>query len=273
MAYGWMQGKCTFARPNEKECDMTVESDTDLEGLKRIGEIVANALQTMIRAAQPGMTTRALDDIGTAFLAEHGARSAPRITYNFPGTTCISVNEDLAHGIPGDKVLKSGDLVNIDVSAELDGYFGDTGASFVLGGAKGKMEDLCVATREARDAGIQAAVAGRRINEIGKAIEKVARKRKYAIIENLGSHGVGRKLHEEPEGVASFFDPSDTRVLHEGLVMTVEPFLTTGPTQVVEGADGWTLSIPRKHRGAQFEHSIVVTRGAPLILTLPSIRM
>lgn len=249
---------------------MTIENSDDLEALRRIGEIVANTLRLMTQSAQAGMTTLELDEIGAAHLARSGARSAPRVCYGFPGATCISVNEELAHGIPSARILQEGDLVNVDVSAELDGYFGDTGASFIIGTPRAALVDLCEATREARDAGIAAAVAGQRVSAIGKAIEKVARRKKYAVIENLGSHGVGRSLHEDPDGIPSVFDPHDKRMLHEGLVITVEPFLTTGPHLVSQLDDGWTLAVPKRHRGAQFEHTIVVTNGKPLILTLPT---
>lgn len=249
---------------------MTIEHAYELEGLQRIGEIVANTLEYMKSRARPGMTTRELDDLGRIFLEGHGARSAPRITYGFPGTTCISVNNEIAHGIPSERKFQTGDLVNIDVSAELDGYFGDTGGSFVLGHGRPSLLRLCEATREARDAGIAASVAGRKVSDIGKAVEKIARKQGLGIIRNLGSHGVGRALHEEPTFIASYFDARDTRLLHKGLVITVEPFLSTGASSCDESDDGWTLFVKPQHRAAQFEHSIVVTEGKPIILTLPT---
>ncbi|MCA2959339.1 MAG: type I methionyl aminopeptidase [Silvanigrellales bacterium] len=246
---------------------MSIGDEHDIEALRRIGAIVASALEHMRREARPGMTTRELDLLGEAFLMRHGARSAPKLTYNFPGTTCISVNHEVAHGIPGERVLREGDLVNIDVSAEKDGYFGDTGASFVLCASRPNLERLLQATREARDAGIAAARHGARLSDIGKAVEKVARKHGYVVIRNLGSHGVGRALHEEPKHIPNHFDPSERRILSKGMVITIEPFLTTGPDTAKDAGDGWTLQLPRSHRGAQFEHTIVITEDAPLVMT------
>ena len=249
---------------------MILETKDDLEKLKHIGSIVADTLAYMKKKACVGMTTKELDDIGGEYLKQHRARSAPILTYNFPGYTCISVNHHIAHGIPSEKILKSGDLVNIDVSAELDGYFADTGGSFLLDSDKPFYEKLCTATIEAMYAGISAAQHGAKISAIGKAIEKIARKHKFSIIENLGSHGVGRALHEEPKYIPSIFDAKDQRILKKGMVITVEPFLATGDKYANQEDDGWTLSVRTKHRAAQFEHTIVITEEEPIILTQPS---
>ena len=154
---------------------MTIETQQDIVALKIIGKIVADTLKLMMKEAKPGMTTLELDEIGRAYLEKFNAKSAPKYTYNFPGTTCISINEDIAHGIPNDYVIKDGDLINIDVSAELDGYFADTGGSFVLGKSTDIQKKVMKATREALNAAIAAATAGAPLNLIGKAIEKVAR--------------------------------------------------------------------------------------------------
>jgi methionyl aminopeptidase len=213
------------------------------------------------------MTTLELDNIGRAYLEKFNAKSAPKYTYNFPGTTCISINEDVAHGIPGTKILNDGDLINIDVSAELDGYFADTGGSFVLGKSNEVQKKVMKATREALNAAIAVATAGAPLNLIGKAIEKVARKHRLKIIENLGSHGVGRSLHEEPTFIAPYFDPNDRRILKEGQVITIEPFLSTVTTWVEESSDGWTLFGEKGNVAAQYEHSMIITKNRPIILT------
>src|SRR4051812_30226247 len=176
---------------------MSINSEKDLAALRKIGRIVARCLQHMQSKLEPGITTRELDEIGGKFLEAHGARSAPRITYNFPGNTCISVNEEAAHGIPGSRILKAGDLVNIDVSAELDGYFADTGGSAILPPEKKLHVRLCAAARRALECAMQEARAGARINRIGYAIESEAIRNGFTVIENIGSHGVGRALHEE----------------------------------------------------------------------------
>jgi methionyl aminopeptidase len=246
---------------------MTIETQNDVEKLKVIGKIVADTLKLMIREAKAGMTTLELDKIGEAHLEKFNAKSAPKYTYNFPGITCISVNEDIAHGIPGDQVLKEGDIINIDVSAELDGYFADTGGSFVLGKSNDVQKKVMTATREALNSAIAVAQAGKPINLIGKAIEKVARKYNLKIIENLGSHGVGRALHEEPEFIAPYFDPNDHRLLKEGQVITIEPFLSTKTKWVEEANDGWTLFTEKGSVSAQYEHSMIITKSRPIILT------
>lgn len=246
---------------------MTIETQQDIVALKIIGKIVADTLKLMMKEAKAGMTTLELDEIGRAYLEKFNAKSAPKYTYNFPGTTCISINEDIAHGIPGDYVIKDGDLINIDVSAELDGYFADTGGSFVLGKSTDIQKKVMKATREALNAAIAAATAGAPLNLIGKAIEKVARKHNLKIIENLGSHGVGRALHEEPKFIAPYYDRSDRRILKEGQVITIEPFLSTHTTEVEEGADGWTLSGEKGNVAAQYEHTMIITKHRPIILT------
>lgn len=246
---------------------MTIETQNDIVKLQIIGKIVADTLKLMINEAKVGMTTLDLDRIGTAYLEKFNAKSAPKLMYNFPGTTCISLNEDIAHGIPGDKVLKEGDIINIDVSAELDGYFADTGGSFVLGKSSDVQKKVMRATREALNSAIAVASAGKPINLIGKAIEKVAKKYNLKIIENLGSHGVGRSLHEDPTFIAPYFDSNDRRILKAGQVITIEPFLSTKTKWVEEARDGWTLFTEPGSVSAQYEHSMIITNHRPIILT------
>lgn len=247
---------------------MTIEHQSELDGLRRVGTLVASILTSMREAAVPGVRSRDLDAFGAEQMRVAGARSAPQLTYGFPGATCISIDRVVAHGIPDSTVLREGDLVNIDVSAELEGYFADTGASFVVGQASPAQQRLLDATREARDAAIDQLRADGRLNSIGRTIETVASRRGFRVIRNLGSHGVGRALHEEPGQIPGHYVPGDTRRLHEGLVITVEPFLSTHCSQADEAADGWSLTCRRGH-GAQFEHTVVVTSGAPIVLTQP----
>lgn len=249
---------------------MSIESEADLIALKKIGRIVANCLQAMGKALEPGMTTLELDGIGAKYLELHGARSAPQLTYNFPGTTCISVNEEAAHGIPGSKILRASDLVNIDVSAELGGYFADTGGSFIIPPESDLKKNLCLATRRALKLAMKEASAGKLLSGIGRAIESEARRNHLTVIENLGSHGVGRALHEEPKFIPSYFDPKDKRVLKKNQVITIEPFLSTGAREVFDTGDGWTLATHKRHLTAQYEHTLVITDGQPLIMTLPA---
>jgi methionyl aminopeptidase len=246
---------------------MTIETQADVDGLRRVGAIVSTVLRTMLDKMEPGMTTAELDDVGGRMLSSFGARSAPQVTYQFPGATCISINEEAAHGIPGARRIQPGDLVNVDVSAELDGYFADTGGTRAVPPSTPVTTRLCHATRMALDAALGQARAGNRINQIGKAIERVAKAHGFKTIKNLAGHGVGRSLHEAPEGIVSYYDPRDTRVLQAGTVIAIEPFLSTKSTIVKELSDGWTLAGARGNLSAQFEHTLIVTRGAPIVVT------
>lgn len=247
---------------------MTIETQADVEALKSIGKIVAETLKLMMSEAKAGMTTKELDEIGKKYLELHHAKSAPKYCYNFPGTTCISINEDIAHGIPNNYVIKNGDMINIDVSAELNGYFADTGSSFVVGNNPNKEQQTVLkATKEALQSAMKVATAGASLNLIGREIERVAKKYNLKIIENLGSHGVGRALHEEPGFIAPFFDPKDKRKLKLGQVITIEPFLSTRSSLAVECRDGWTLTTDKGNFAAQFEHSMIITKKYPIILT------
>ncbi len=246
---------------------MTIESRDDIEGLQRVGAIVSSVLARMLDSLEPGMTTAELDALGERWLAEAGARSAPRLTYGFPGATCISINEEAAHGIPGARVIRPGDLVNVDVSAEFDGYFADTGGTRAVPPVSPIQQRLCHATRSALDHAMRQVRDGAPLNAIGRAIEQTARAHRFRIIRNLASHGVGRALHEEPTEIAGYFEPHDRRVLREGMVITIEPFLSTKSTVVEEAGDGWTLVGARGNLSAQYEHTMIVTRGAPIVVT------
>ena len=247
---------------------MPIGSDEQLEQLRHVGRVVAAALRTMAAAVEPGMTTRELDKLGRQLLSRAGARSAPESRYQFPGATCISVVPAIAHGIPDDQVMKAGDLVNIDVSAEIDGYFADTGASVGVPPISAKTAQLCRDGKRALWTGIRAVKSGGRLNEIGKAIQEFADRNKYTLIRNLASHGVGRALHEEPSDIPTWYEPRETRRIHEGLVFTIEPFLSTGAREAVGGHDEWTLFAADGQPTVQFEHTVVATRRGPVVLTL-----
>ena len=246
---------------------MSITGEDDVEGLVRAGAAVAAARAAMGAQVAPGISTGELDAIGREVLRKHGARSAPQLAYDFPGTTCISVNDALAHGIPSARtVLCEGDLVNIDVSAELDGYWADSGASFPVGQVSAKARALLAATRQALADGMAEARAGRPVRNIGRAVERRARRSGFRVVRNICGHGVGRHVHEPPQ-IPNTFDPRDRTLLHEGLVITIEPFLTTSATTVIEDDDGWTLRTSDGSLGAQFEHTFIVMRGEPIVLT------
>lgn len=249
---------------------MTITDEAEFDALKEIGRIVANTLEAMGAAIEPGMTTRELDEIGRKLLEQAGAQSAPEMLYNFPGATCISINEEVAHGIPGDRIIAAGDLINIDVSAAKDGFYGDTGASFAVPPVEKNVVRLLRDGKRALWTGIRQVGAGRPLRAIGESIGDFARRNRYTLVTNLASHGIGRALHEEPDHISTWIDEREIRTMNEGLVFTIEPFLSLGAVHATSsGEDTWTLlSVPRALT-VQFEHTIVATRNGPVILTLP----
>ncbi len=253
---------------------MTISREDELDALKRIGLIVARTLRAMQDAARPSMTTGDLDAIGAAMLDRDGARSAPRITYDFPGATCISVFPAIAHGIPGDQTLRAGQLVNIDVSAEKDGFFADTGASFIVPGAATEdaaLAGLCRNGERALWAGIHEVRAGAPLGAPGRAIQRFADRGGYTLIRNLASHGVGGALHEEPKEIPTWRDAGERRRIHDGMVFTLEPFLSLGAHLAVDGPDeddNWTLYANRPAFTVQYEHTMVATPRGAVITTL-----
>ncbi len=251
---------------------MTVESQDDIDGIMNAGRVVAHVRDAMLNAIEPGMTTAELDELGGELLDRFGAKSAPRVMYDFPGATCISINEEAAHGIPGARIIQAGDIVNVDVSAELDGYFADTGGTIVVPPVTSAKARLCHATQLALKHALAEARAGAPINRIGKAIQRTAKSHGFKVIKNLAGHGVGRSLHEEPGDIVSYHDRRDKRRLQLGQVIAIEPFLSTKSTYVTEAEDGWTLVGHPANLSAQYEHTLIVTKGAPIVATLSEVR-
>jgi methionyl aminopeptidase len=220
----------------------------------------------MRRHVSPGMTTAALDEIATAFARASGARSAPRMTYDFPGFTCISVNEEIVHGIPGPRVIRAGDVVKLDVTLELDGFMADSAVTVLVPPATAEAQRLHRAARVAFQRGLAAARIGRSLRVVGAAIERAARCEGAAVLRELAGHGIGRRLHEDPE-VPNWGDPLATTELREGMVFALEPMLTSVPTRVVKARDGWTLRTHNHAIAVHYEHTIMVRRGEALVLT------
>ena len=247
---------------------MIIKTQEELDAMREIGHICALTLKTMIDALEPGITTRELDEIGAAVFRQYGAESAPMACYNFPGYNCISVNDEVAHGIPGDRIIQAGDVVNIDVSAVKNGYFSDNAASIALPPvlkATQKLLDVC---KSARNKAIASAIAGQPLNIIGRTVEKEAHRHGLKTIVNLCGHGVGHTLHDEPDSVYNYYERRDTRKLVNGLVIAIEPFICAEDSYVEEMQDGWTLKTPHRSQVVQCEHTIMVREGKPpLILT------
>lgn len=248
---------------------MVVKTDEELLGIQKVSEAVALTLKKMRAYVQIGMSTKDIDEYGRDLLESLGAKSAPFVTYDFPGYSCISVNKEFAHGIPSEKViLKNGDIINIDVSAELDGFWSDNGCSFILGEDIQGLQHLVDTSQEILTDAVALISGGVRISDIGKLIETKARKAGYTVIRDLGGHGVGRSLHEEPDAIMNYYDRYDkSRRFRKDSVVAIETFISTLSTNIETSSDGWAFSGSKGGFVAQHEHTILITSGKPIILT------
>jgi len=246
---------------------MSITSESELMAMKKVSDVVAYTLKEMRNFAKPGMTTKELDEFGARILKSFGAKSAPYQTYKFPGWTCISVDNEFCHGIPSNRILKDGDLINIDVSAELEGYWSDNGGSFVLGQDINNHQGLVNASKKILEKAIANIKGGIRISEIGNIIETEAKKRGFKVIKNLTGHGIGRSLHEEPSEIANYKDRFNLKRFKKNSVVAVETFISTTSTYAEALNDGWTMVGNKGGFMAQHEHTIIVTDGQPIILT------
>jgi methionyl aminopeptidase len=245
---------------------MSIESPADLDGLREVGRITRLALDAIEKDIRVGVSTADLDRVGAAVFAERGARSAPALVYGFPGNVLISVNEEVVHGVPGPRRLKRGDLVKLDVTVEKNGYVADAARSVVVGPGSDTSQRLVACVRAAFRAALTVARAGTRVNEIGRAVEGEVGRHGFTVVRGLTGHGVGRTIHEEPS-VPNHYDPWQRDVLTEGLVLTIEPMITAGSADTTQDDNGWTIRTRDGSLAAHYEHTIVITRKDPLILT------
>jgi len=247
---------------------MIAKTEEDFNGLREIGRICGAIRDELVQSTKPGMTTKEIDDIAKVLFEKAGAQSAPKGEYDFPGYTCISVNEEVAHGIPGERIIQEGDLVNIDVSGSKNGYFADTGISFVVGKGDIILQKICDLAKEAFDAGLEKAKPGAKTSVLGKAVHKVAKRHGLTVIKNLTGHGVGRAIHEAPDYIFNYFSRWDDEILKEGMVISFEPFISTLEEEVFQTEDDdWTF-LTDESFVAQYEHTIIVTKEGPIITTL-----
>jgi methionyl aminopeptidase len=247
---------------------MSITSKSELLGIQKVSGVVSTILRKMREYAAPGMSTMELDQYGGQLLNAQNAKSAPRVTYGFPGWTCISLNNEIAHGIPSErKILREGDLINIDVSAELDGYWSDNGGSFVLGKDVHHFNPLVNTSKRILREAIQKIKGGVRISEVGMFIEKEAKRSGFKVIRNLVGHGVGKGLHEDPKEIPCYHDPLNLKRFKKNSVVAIETFISTKATYAYTNNDGWTLTTRDGSFVAQHEHTILVTDSQPVILT------
>jgi methionyl aminopeptidase len=247
---------------------MSIETQEDLAGIREISEIVGTVLKKMREYAQIGMSTYELDQYGGKLLSELGARAAPKLAYGFPGYACICVNHEIAHGIPSkNTILKNGDLVNVDVSAEKNGFWADNGGSFILGEDLHGHTKLVETSKQILQKALKNIKGGVRIADIGRLIETESKKSGFRVIKNLVGHGVGRSLHEEPKEIPNFFDRNLKARFRKNSVVAVETFISTKTSLALEKGDGWTYISKDGSYVAQHEHTIIITDAEPIILT------
>jgi len=246
---------------------MSIDDESDLQGLRATGRIVRAALEAMRDAVAPGVTTAELDAVGARVMREHGARSAPQLVYQFPGVNCISVNDEVVHGIPSAKRrLAEGDLVKLDATFEKDGYMADAAITVPVGHVSLRARALVACSERAFQCALREVRPGRRLRDIGIAVEREVRRDGFSVVQALQGHGIGRTIHEEPM-VPNWDDPASTGVLTEGLVITVEPIIAMGAGDAFEAGDGWTIRTADGSLAAHHEHTLVVTRDGPVLLT------
>jgi methionyl aminopeptidase len=245
---------------------MSITGPEELEALRAAGAVVRRVLEAMKRQVRAGITTGQLDAVGAQVIEENGARSAPAMVYKFPGSNCISLNEEAVHGIPGDRPLREGDLLKLDVTVEKDGFMADAAESVAVGTVSEEAERLIACSRRAFEKAMLVARAGFRICEIGRAVEREVRRAGFSVIRELGGHGIGRTIHEEPR-IPNYADPHAQQILTEGMVITVEPIIAAGSGRTLLAADGWTMKTADRRPTAHYEHTIVIRKGAPMVLT------
>ncbi|HTX36824.1 MAG TPA: type I methionyl aminopeptidase [Bryobacteraceae bacterium] len=245
---------------------MSIRNRNDFERLRAIGRIVRLALDRTAAAVRPGITTAELNAIGARVLAEEGAEPAPPKVYGFPAALCISVNDEAIHGIPGSRAVQVGDLVKLDLVAEKDGYYADAAVTVAAGETGVTARALARCAESAFRLAAKTARAGNRVYEIGRAVEQEAHRCGFQVMRELCGHGVGRTIHEPPS-VPNYHDPRFRSRLTEGLVITIEPILAAGSGRGVLQHDRWTICTADGSLSAHYEHTVVITAGAPILLT------
>ena len=243
-----------------------LKTKTEFEAMRRAGKIVAALLALMEKEVRPGVTTKALDETAERFICSQGAEPAFKGYHGYPASICASVNEEVVHGIPGNRLLQEGDIVGIDVGVKIGGFYSDAARTFPVGRVDEKSLKLIEVTREAMRRGIEKAVEGNRLSDISHAVQEYAEQNGYGVVRKYTGHGIGRSLHEEPQ-VPNFGRPNQGPKLVEGMALAIEPMLNVGTHDVEELSDGWTVVTKDGKRSAHFEQSIVVGKDRAEVLT------
>src|SRR5579864_6251766 len=245
---------------------MSINEPGEMAGMRTAGEVVRCMLDAMKAQVRPGITTAELDEVGANVMREQGAQSAPALVYGFPGVSCISLNDEAVHGIPGNRALQPGDLVKLDVTIEKNGFMADAAVTVPVGEVSEERQRLIECAERAFAKAMLVARAGFRVSEIGRAVDREVRRSGFSVIRDLGGHGIGRTIHEEPR-VPNYAAPGASQILTEGLVITVEPIIAAGSGKSVVARDGWTIRTADGKPSAHYEHTLVITKGQPMLLT------
>jgi len=245
---------------------VSIDGPEEMEGMRAAGWVVRRVIDAMMEKVRPGVTTKELDEVGAAVMREHGAQSAPALVYNFPGANCISLNEEAVHGIPSDRQVQEGDLLKLDVTVEKNGFMADAAVTVAVGQVSDSNQELIACAERAFQKAMLVARAGFRVSDIGRAVEKEVRRSGFSVIRDLGGHGIGRTIHEDPR-VPNYADPAANQILTEGLVITVEPIIAAGSGRAMVAKDGWTVLTADHRPSAHYEHTLVITKRAPILLT------
>lgn len=239
----------------------------EIEIMRKAGRVVSQTLDEVGRHLRPGITTAALDKLADEFLNDHGAIPAFKNYQGYPAATCISVNDEVVHGIPGKRVLKEGDVVSVDIGSIVENYYGDSARTFAIGEIDAEKSRLLKVTYESLLAGIDKARPGNKLGVLSSAVQKVAEEQGFGVVRQLVGHGIGRKMHEEPQ-VPNYGRPSDGPLLKAGMVLAIEPMINLGTPEVKTLPDGWTIVTADGQCSAHFEHTVAITENGPEILTL-----
>lgn len=247
--------------------NVEIYSGNDLEALRRAGRVAAETLQTVASRVRPGISTLLIDEWVRQDTAARGARPSQLGYHGFPASVCVSKNDVVCHGIPSpDIVLCDGDIVNIDVTSELDGFHGDTSTMVLVGNPSEEARQLVAVADRCRQAGISEVRPGARLGDVAHAIMEVARNAGCSVVEQFGGHGIGRRMHQDPH-VSYIGRPGRGFRLREGMALTIEPMINAGGPDVVTSSDGWTVQTADGALSAQFEHTVLVVQGGAEVLT------
>jgi methionyl aminopeptidase len=245
------------------------KSTAEIETMARAGSVVAETIALIGEHVRPGATTKELDTLAEDFIRSHGGIPTFKGYRGYPASVCLSPNDMVVHGIPGEYALREGDLLSADVGVTLDGFVADSAYTFAVGAITDEGERLLDACRAALDAGIEQAMAGNRVGDISAAVQEAAESRGFSVIRSLVGHGVGRQMHEEPQ-IPNFGEPGHGPRLEAGMTLAIEPMIAAGSPEIYVHEDEWSISTSDGSLSAHFEHTVAVTEGPPRVLTAPA---